>query len=204
LHILFVGRVSRQKGMVHLLEAMKQVDPHVRLVCCTSAADTLELDAEISAKVKETPRCLWINTRLPEEQYIELYSHCSVFACPSVYEPFGIINLEAMACARPVVASAVGGIPEVVVPGRTGLLVPPADPSALAEALNHVLRDRTMAGQMGLAGRSRVEEHFSWTAIAARTRHLYEELLMEKGKLKRIPSPRHVRLRARREPVCTT
>jgi glycogen synthase len=203
-YILFVGRVSRQKGMVHLLEAMKHVDPRARLVCCTSAADTPELDREIAAKVKETPRCLWINTRLAEEQYIELYSHCTVFACPSVYEPFGIINLEAMACARPVVASAVGGIPEVVVPGRTGLLVPPADPGALAEALNHVLRDHAMARQMGLAGRRRVEERFSWTSIAAQTRQLYEELLKEKGKLRRFPSPRLSRPQANREPVCAT
>jgi glycosyltransferase involved in cell wall biosynthesis len=204
LHILFVGRVSRQKGMVHLLEAMKHVDPNVRLVCCTSAADTPELDVEIAAKVKETPRCLWINTRLPQEQYIELYSHCAVFACPSVYEPFGIINLEAMACSRPVVASAVGGIPEVVVPGRTGLLVPPADPGSLAEALNHVVRDRGLARQMGLAGRSRVEEHFSWTSIAARTRQLYEELLEENGTHQPFPSPRHSSRRACREPVCAT
>jgi glycogen synthase len=203
-YILFVGRVSRQKGIVHLLEAMKHVDRRARLVCCTSAADTPEIDREVAAKVKETPRCLWINTRLAEEQYIELYSHCTVFACPSVYEPFGIINLEAMACARPVVASAVGGIPEVVIPGRTGLLVPPGDPGALAEGLNHVLRDRAMAHQMGLAGRSRVEEHFSWASIAARTRQLYEELLEEKGKLGRFPSPRLSGRRVGREPVCAT
>jgi glycogen synthase len=181
-YILFVGRTSRQKGMVHLLEAMKYVDPGVRLVCCTSAADTPEIEQEIAAKVKETPR-------------IELYSHCAVFACPSVYEPFGIINLEAMACERPVVASAVGGIPEVVVPGRTGFLVPPADPRALAEALNRVLHDRALARQMGVAGRKRVEDHFSWTSIAAQTRWLYGELLAERRKL-RLPSapqpaPRH-------------
>jgi glycogen synthase len=201
-YILFVGRVSRQKGMVHLLDAMKHVNSRARLVCCTSAADTPELGLEIAAKVKETPRCLWINTRLPEEQYIELYSNCAVFACPSVYEPFGIINLEAMACARPVVASAVGGIPEVVVPGETGLLVPPADARALAEALNHCLGDRALARQMGLAGRNRVEEHFSWTSIASRTRRLYEELLTEKGKLRRFPFSRLFGPRACREPVC--
>jgi glycogen synthase len=199
-YILFVGRVSRQKGMVHLLEAMKHVDSGVRLVCCASAADTPEVEQEIAARVKATPRCLWINKFLREEQYVELYSHCTAFACPSVYEPFGIINLEAMACARPVVASAVGGIPEVVVPGETGLLVPPADPGALAEALNRVLRDRAMARQMGVAGRRRVEEHFSWTSIAARTRQLYEELLTEKGRLRQPPSRR----RAAREPVGAT
>ena len=97
-----------------------------------------------------------------------------------MYEPFGIINLEAMACERPVVASAVGGIPEVVVPGETGLLVPPADPRALADALNRVLRDRAAANAMGHAGRRRVEEHFSWTTIAARTHRMYQELLKER------------------------
>jgi glycogen synthase len=189
-YILFVGRASRQKGLTHLLEAMKHVDPGVRLVCCTSAADTPEVEREIAAKVKETPRCLWINTLLREDQYIELYSNCTVFACPSVYEPFGIINLEAMACERPVVASAVGGIPEVVVPGETGFLVPPADPRALADALNRVLRDRTLARRLGLAGRRRVEVHFSWTSIAARTRRMYEELLEGQGRFPRLPFPR--------------
>jgi glycogen synthase len=183
-YILFVGRVSRQKGMIHLLEAMKHVVPGVRLVCCTSAADTPEVEEEIAAKVKETPRCLWINKLLCGDQYIELYSHCAVFACPSVYEPFGIINLEAMACERPVVASAVGGIPEVVVPERTGLLVPPADPRALAAALNRVLGDRALARRMGVIGRRRVEEHFSWTSIALRTQRMYEALLKEKRRIR--------------------
>jgi alpha-maltose-1-phosphate synthase len=183
-YILFVGRTTRQKGMVHLLDAMKRVEPGVRLVCCTSAPDTPEIEGEIAAKVKETPQCVWINKLLREEHYIELYSNCSVFACPSVYEPFGIINLEAMACERPVVASAVGGIPEVVVPERTGLLVPPASPQALADALNHVLRDRAMARRMGRAGRRRVEEHFSWSSIAAKTQHMYHELLKEKHKIR--------------------
>jgi glycogen synthase len=181
-YILFVGRTSRQKGMVHLLKAMEHVDPGVRLVCCTSAPDTPEIEQEIAACVKETPRCLWINTLLKEEQYIELYSNCAVFACPSVYEPFGIINLEAMACERPVVASEVGGIPEVVLPERTGLLVPPANPRALADALNRLLRDRDMARRMGLAGRRRVEDYFSWTAIASRTQRMYEALIEQKGK----------------------
>jgi len=183
-YILFVGRTSHQKGMVHLLDAMKHVDPGVRLVCCTSAPDTPEIEKEIAARVKTTPRCLWINTLLREEEYIELYSNCTVFACPSVYEPFGIINLEAMACARPVVASAVGGIPEVVMPGATGLLVPPADPRALAEALNVVLRNPSLASQLGRAGRRRVEQHFSWTSIAGHTQRMYQGLLQEKGKLR--------------------
>jgi glycogen synthase len=198
-YILFVGRVSRQKGMAHLLEAMKYVDPGVRLVCCATAADTPELEAEIAARVRETPRCLWINAFLREEQYVELYSGCTAFACPSVYEPFGIINLEAMACERPVVASAVGGIPEVVVPGRTGLLVPPADPGALADALNRLLRDRALARRMGLAGRQRAEAHFSWSSIAATTRRVYEQLLEEKGRRRRAAVSRP-RLRQGGEP----
>ena len=176
-YILFVGRTSRQKGMVHLIEAMKYVDPGVRLVCCTSAPDTPEVEQEIGAKIAEQPRALWINTLLREEQYIELYTHATVFACPSVYEPFGIINLEAMACETPVVASAVGGIQEVVRHEETGLLVPPADPQALAAALNRVLADRAWAAGMGRAGRVRAAEHFSWSAIARRTRELYDELL---------------------------
>jgi glycogen synthase len=178
-YILFVGRTTRQKGMVHLIDAMKHVDPGVRLVCCTSAPDTAAVEEEIAARVALEPRCLWINTMLREEQYIELYSHASVFACPSVYEPFGIINLEAMACETPVVASAVGGIQEVVVPGETGYLVPAADPVALATRLNEVLRDPALARAMGLAGRARVEQHFSWTSIAQKTKRMYEELLAQ-------------------------
>jgi glycosyltransferase involved in cell wall biosynthesis len=167
--------------MVHLIEAMKYVAPGPRLVCCTSAPDTREVEEEIAAKMAEQPRCLWINTLLREEQYIELYSNAALFACPSVYEPFGIINLEAMACERPVVASAVGGIKEVVVPETTGLLVPPADPRALAEAINRVLRDRAWARALGLAGRRRAEEHFSWTSIAETTKGMYQELLAERS-----------------------
>lgn len=178
-YILFVGRTSRQKGMVHLIDAMRQVDAGVRLVCCTSAPDTPEVEAEIAAKIAQEPRVTWINTLLREDQYIELYSNAAAFCCPSVYEPFGIINLEAMACERPVVASAIGGIPEVVVPEVTGLLVPPGEPRPLAEALNRVLRDRGLAERMGLAGRRRVEEHFSWSSIAHKTLAMYEELLRE-------------------------
>ena len=176
-YILFVGRTSRQKGMVHLIDAMQHVDPGVRLVCCTSAPDTPEVEQEIGAKIAEQPRALWINTLLREEQYIELYTHATVFACPSVYEPFGIINLEAMACETPVVASAVGGIQEVVRHEETGLLVPPGDPRALADALNRVVRDRKMAERMGKAGRVRAAAHFSWSAIAHRTKELYEDVV---------------------------
>jgi glycosyltransferase involved in cell wall biosynthesis len=165
--------------MVHLIDAMKHVDPGVQLVCCTSAPDTPEVEAEIAEKVAGEPRVLWINTLLREDQYIELYTHARVFACPSVYEPFGIINLEAMACETPVVASAVGGIKEVVIPGETGYLVPPADPQALAKSINDVLRDKKKAQAMGLAGRKRVEEHFAWSSIAKKTLAMYEGLAQE-------------------------
>ncbi len=182
-YVLFVGRTSRQKGMAYLLDAVPMIDRRFRVVCCTSAPDTPEVEAEIAAKVAQHPdRVTWINTLLREEQYIELYSHARVFACPSVYEPFGIINLEAMACERPVVASAVGGIKEVVVPGETGLLVPPADPKALADALNHVLLQPDLARGMGLKGRKRVEELFSWIRIGDRTMAMYEDLLRERGR----------------------
>jgi alpha-maltose-1-phosphate synthase len=180
-YILFVGRTTRQKGMVHLIEAMKDVDPGVRLVCCTSAPDTPAVEEEIGAKVAAQPRCLWINTLLREEQYIELYSNAALFACPSVYEPFGIINLEAMACERPVVASAVGGIKEVVVSESTGLLVPPADPHSLADAINRIVRHRDWARRLGQAGRKRVEENFSWTMVAERTKEMYREVLDERS-----------------------
>jgi len=175
-YILFVGRTSRQKGMEHLIDAMSYVDPGVRLVCCTSAPDTKELEDEMAERVARQPRVLWINSLLREEQYVELYSNATVFACPSVYEPFGIINLESMACETPVVASAVGGILETVVDGETGLLVPPADPKALADAINTLLRDRNKARTLGKNGRRRVEQYFSWTSIAEKTRDLYAEV----------------------------
>jgi glycogen synthase len=176
-YILFVGRVSRQKGMTHLIDAMKYVDPGVKCVLCSSAPDTKELEEEIAARVAAEPRVLWINYLLREEQYVELYSHAAVFCCPSVYEPFGIINLEAMSCGTPVVASAVGGILETVVDGETGLLVPPADPRALAEAINKLLRDPEMARQFGRNGRRRVEQYFSWTSIAHKTEAMYLEMI---------------------------
>ncbi|MBI5527000.1 MAG: glycogen synthase [Deltaproteobacteria bacterium] len=178
-YILFVGRTSRQKGMVHLIDAMRHVDPGVRLVCCTSAPDTKEIEEEIAARVASEPRCLWINSLLREEQYVELYSNACVFACPSVYEPFGIINLESMACETPVVASAVGGILETVVDGETGILVPPADPQALAGGINTLLRNREMARTYGKNGRRRVEQHFSWTSIAGQVLDLYAEVIEE-------------------------
>lgn len=179
-YVLFVGRTSRQKGLNHLIDAMRYVDPQVHLVCCTSAPDTKEVEDEIAAKIAEqSDRILWINSLLREEQYVELYSNARVFACPSVYEPFGIINLEAMACQTPVVASAVGGILETIVDNETGYLVEPGNPRQLADAINRLIRDRDTARAFGLNGRRRVEQYFSWTSIAQKTEQLYRELAEE-------------------------
>ncbi|MFA5138235.1 MAG: glycogen synthase [Elusimicrobiota bacterium] len=181
-YVLFVGRVSKQKGIEHLIEAVQYLDDGVQCVCCTSAPDTKEFEEEIAARIARQPRIVWINSLLREEQYVELYSNARVFACPSVYEPFGIINLESMACETPVVASGVGGILETVVDGETGLLVEPAKPRALADAINRLLKDRPMAERLGKNGRRRVTEHFSWKTIAERTEKLYNEVLKEKQK----------------------
>lgn len=176
-YILFVGRTSRQKGMTYLIEAMEKVDPGVRLVCCTSAPDTKEVEDEIAALIAKQPRVLWINSLLREEQYVELYSNATLFACPSVYEPFGIINLEAMACKTPVVASRVGGILETVVDGETGVLVEPANSQALADGINSLLRNPERVKAYGENGRKRVEQHFSWSYIAQQTEQMYRELI---------------------------
>jgi starch synthase len=172
-YVLFVGRTSRQKGMNYLIDAMEMVDPGVRLVCCTSAPDTKEVEQEIADKIAKQPKVLWINSLLREDQYVELYANASVFACPSVYEPFGIINLEAMACQTPVVASRVGGILETVVDGETGFLVEPANPQAIADKINTLLRDPELAKKFGRNGRRRVEDHFSWSHIAKKPEALY-------------------------------
>ncbi len=176
-YILFVGRTSRQKGMEHLIAAMRSVDPGVQCVCCTSAPDTKEIEEEMAARVAAEPRVTWINSLLREDQYVELYANARVFVCPSVYEPFGIINLEAMACETPVVASAVGGILETVVDRQTGILVPPADPMALAAAVNELLRRPELAAEMGKNGRRRVQQHFSWASIAQQTEVLYHDVV---------------------------
>jgi alpha-maltose-1-phosphate synthase len=178
-YLLFVGRTSRQKGMEHLIAAMSYVDPGVQCVCCTSAPDTKEIEEEIAAKIAAQPRVTWINSLLREDQYVELYSNARLFVCPSVYEPFGIINLESMACETPVVASGIGGILETVVDGETGLLVEPANPQRLAEAINTLLRDRDRAITYGKNGRKRVEQYFSWSSIAEQVEALYAEVAAE-------------------------
>ena len=179
-YVIFVGRVTRQKGVPVLLRAAAMLDPSAQLVLCAGAADTPELGAEVAtlvAGLQETRSgVIWIPEMLPKPEIIQLLSHALAFACPSVYEPLGIVNLEAMACATAVVASRVGGIPEVVDGGVTGLLVPPDDPASLSDALNLLLRDEGRAAAMGLAGRKRAVTEFSWHTVAERTAALYAEL----------------------------
>jgi glycogen synthase len=194
-YVLFVGRITRQKGIVHLVNAIPSIDPGVQIVLCAGAPDTAEIAAEMAARV-EAARAgtgntiVWIREMVPRERIVPIYSQAALFVCPSVYEPFGLINLEAMACETPVVAAAVGGIPEVVVHGQTGLLVPfepagpgdpePRDPAAysrdLADAVNRLLRRPEELAAMGRASRRRVEANFSWAAIARQTVDFYREL----------------------------
>jgi glycogen synthase len=190
-YVLFVGRITDQKGIFHLLEAAPKLPPHVQIVLCASAPDTPEIEARLRAAVAELPGVVWINEMVPLEVVTQLYSHAAVFACPSVYEPFGIINLEAMACETAVVASAVGGIPEVVVDGETGLLVPfeaaggglfePVDPDRferdMAARINELMADEPRRRAMGAAGRQRAVDQFGWASIARRTVDLYEALV---------------------------
>ena len=194
--VLFVGRITRQKGILHLVRAIKHLDHGVQVVLCAGAPDTPAIAEEMKRLVDEVRRdvaadVIWIPEMLPRADLACLYSRAAVFVCPSVYEPFGIINLEAMACGAPVVGAAVGGIPEIVVDGHTGILVPfvaeggdsaePRDPDgysqALAAAVNTLLRDPERRLAMGTAGRSRVVAHFSWRHIAERTLEFYREIL---------------------------
>jgi starch synthase len=193
--IVFVGRITRQKGVAHLLEAMGHVDREAQLVLCAGAPDTPEIGAEVARRVEalqaERGNVLWLAEMLPKPDVIQILSHATVFACPSIYEPLGIVNLEAMACETAVVATATGGIVEVVDDGTTGLLVPiepgddatgePRDPAAFAAAfaarLDEVVGDPARAAEMGRAGRARAVERFAWPAIAQETVALYQRLL---------------------------
>jgi alpha-maltose-1-phosphate synthase len=180
-YVIFVGRITRQKGVPVLLRAAAALDPAAQLVLCAGAADTPALAEEVSTLVAglQATRSgvIWIPEMLPKPSVIQLLTHALMFVCPSVYEPLGIVNLEAMACSTAVVASRVGGIPEVVAEGATGLLVPPDDPAALADAMNALLRNPGRADAMGRAGRLRAVDEFSWDAVAAQTAALYAELL---------------------------
>jgi glycogen synthase len=189
--LLFVGRITRQKGIVHLVHAIDYMSPDFQIVLCAGAPDTPEIAAEMKSAVDHAKLkrdgIIWIDEMVDKPTVIELYSRAAVFCCPSIYEPFGIINLEAMACETAVVASAVGGIKEVVVDGQTGFLVPleqmtasPKDPAQfardLATPINRLMADPELRKSFGRAGRKRAEEKFSWHAIAQQTMTLYEEL----------------------------
>jgi starch synthase len=177
--VIFVGRITRQKGVPVLLRAASALDPGAQLVLCAGQPDTPELEAEVIALVEHLQQTrsgvIWLSGMLAKREVIQLLTHATVFACPSLYEPLGIVNLEAMACGTAVVASRVGGIPEVVADGETGLLVPPNDPAALADALSTLLRDPDLAAAMGQRGRKRAVAEFGWEAIAAQTAALYAE-----------------------------
>ncbi len=193
-YVLFLGRITRQKGIAHFVRAIRDLDPALGVVLCAGQPDTPTIAAEIEAGVAEAQKrrdgIVWIRDMVTREDARQLYSHAAVFCCPSVYEPFGIINLEAAACETPVVASAVGGIPEVVVDGETGILVPvalrdddpmlPVDPERfavdLATAINSVAADQPTRERMGSAARRRAIERFSWASIAERTVEVYRSL----------------------------
>ncbi|MFT4901732.1 MAG: starch synthase [Lentimonas sp.] len=196
-YVLFVGRITRQKGIIHLVEAIKYMRPGYNIVLCAGAPDTEAIASEMKASVSEAKKqrdgIYWIDEMVNKTTIIQLYSGAAVFCCPSIYEPFGIINLEAMACETPVVGAMVGGIPEVVVHDETGFLVPlsqqkespfnPLQPDGfardLAHQINRLMEDPEKREKFAKAGRKRAVEMFSWSSIAEQTRHLYESLLVK-------------------------
>jgi alpha-maltose-1-phosphate synthase len=192
-YVLFVGRITRQKGIAHLLKAAAQMDPDIPLVLIASSPDTPELGAEVEAGVaalrasKGEANMIWVNEHLSRAHLVQALTHAGVFACPSVYEPLGIVNLEAMACETAVVASDVGGIPEVVVEGETGHLVhyDEADPvgfeTAVADGLTKVMSDPARAAAMGVAGRQRAVDEFGWDKIARITVDVYQKAIDGRG-----------------------
>ncbi len=197
-YVLFVGRITRQKGIIHLVEAIKHMHPGYQIVLCAGAPDTPEIAEEMKTAITEAKKTrdgiFWIDEMVDKPTVIKLYGGAAVFCCPSVYEPFGIINLEAMACETPVVGSAVGGIPEVVVHDETGYLVPlaqshespfaPLNPEAfakdLAHQVNRLMENPERREAFGKAGRQRAIEHFSWASIAKQTQALYQQLIDQK------------------------
>jgi starch synthase len=194
-YVLFVGRITRQKGIIHLVNAIKYIASDTQIVLCAGAPDTEEIGLEMKKRVGEVQKTrsnvIWIAEMVSKKDVIQLYSHAAVFCCPSIYEPFGIINIEAMACKTAVVASSVGGIKEVVVDGETGILVPleqettapfeAARPDQfakdLAAGINRLMGDEKLRESMGALGRKRVEDYFDWKAIAQQTQMLYKKIL---------------------------
>jgi len=194
-YVLFVGRITKQKGIIHLVNAIKYIDADTQIVLCAGAPDTPEIAKEMQDSVDEVKKTrdnvIWIAEMLPKKDVIQLYSHADVFCCPSIYEPFGIINIEAMACKTAVVASAVGGIKEVVVHGETGLLIPleqqneapfePVNPDKfsrdLADGINKLINDKALREKMAINSRKRVEDYFDWIAIAKQVEDLYKSLI---------------------------
>jgi starch synthase len=193
--VTFVGRITRQKGFTHLLDAARFIAPEAQLLLCAGAADTAELQQEVTAKVEQLRAVRdgvwWIAEHLPRPHVVQLLSHTTVFVCPSIYEPFGLVNVEAMACEAAVVGASVGGIPEIIVEGETGHLVPfdvardaygsPADPDRyardLAAAINDLVQDPERAAAWGRRGRQRALAEFSWSSVAERTVDLYRSFL---------------------------
>lgn len=193
-YVLFVGRITRQKGIIHLVNAIKYIDSDTQIVLCAGAPDTKEIGKEMEGAVNEVKKTrknvIWIDKMVTKKEIIQLYSHADVFCCPSIYEPFGIINVEAMACNTAVVASAVGGIKEVVVHNETGILIPveqqnsapfePLDPEKfakdLADGVNKLIGNPELRASMAEKGRKRVEDYFDWTSIAKQTEELYKSL----------------------------
>lgn len=194
-YVLFVGRITRQKGIIHLVNAIKYIDRETQIVLCAGAPDTEDIGREMKSSVEKVQQnrdnVIWIPEMLSKKDVIQLYSHAAVFCCPSIYEPFGIINIEAMACNTAVVASSVGGIKEVVVDGETGILVPleqeksaPFEASHpdkfsrdLAVGINKLMAAEKLRETMGTNGRKRVEQYFDWKAIAKQTEDLYKTIL---------------------------
>ena len=196
-YVLFLGRITRQKGVTYLVDAIRYLPRDTQIVLCAGAPDTPEIATEMRQKVEDArrhhPHIVWIEKMIAKREAIELYSNARVFCCPSIYEPFGIINLEAMACRAPVVASATGGIKEVVVDGETGYLIPfdqdlvtsfPVEAEKfsrdLAAGINRLLEDPERCKRFGDAGRRRVEETFTWDTIARQTIHLYKQLVQQR------------------------
>ncbi len=194
-YVLFVGRITRQKGIIHLVNAIRYINSETQVILCAGAPDTEEIGREMKQSVEEVQKIrsnvIWIAEMVSKREAIQLYSHAAVFCCPSIYEPFGIINIEAMACKTAVVASSVGGIKEVVVDGETGILVPleqettaPFEASHpdkfsrdLAAGINKLMADKNLRETMGAVGRKRVEKYFDWKAIAKQTETLYKKIL---------------------------